>query len=93
MTSPQTWDPAGYAENARFVSDLGVPVLELLAPRAGERILVFFAESFTRALPEGERAAFLEDVRARVAPRLRGPDGVWVADYVRLRFAARKPSR
>lgn len=35
----QSWDPEAYARNARFVSDLGAPVLELLAPRAGERIL------------------------------------------------------
>ena len=35
----QTWDAADYAANARFVSDLGQPVLDLLAPRAGERIL------------------------------------------------------
>jgi len=35
----QSWDPAAYARNARFVSDLGAPVVELLAPRAGERIL------------------------------------------------------
>jgi trans-aconitate methyltransferase len=35
----QTWDPRRYAENARFVSDLGAPVLELLAPRPGERVL------------------------------------------------------
>jgi trans-aconitate methyltransferase len=35
----QTWDPTTYARNARFVSDLGSPVLELLAPKAGERIL------------------------------------------------------
>src|SRR5919201_1158100 len=39
MGSGQTWDPVTYARNARFVSDLGAPVLELLAPRAGERIL------------------------------------------------------
>ncbi len=37
--SAQTWDPEGYAKNARFVSDLGGPVVELLAPQAGERIL------------------------------------------------------
>src|SRR5271169_5595281 len=35
----QSWDPDAYARNARFVSDLGAPVVELLAPRAGERIL------------------------------------------------------
>jgi trans-aconitate methyltransferase len=39
MQTTQTWDPESYARNARFVSDLGAPVLELLAPRAGERIL------------------------------------------------------
>ncbi|MEO6829947.1 MAG: methyltransferase domain-containing protein [Acidobacteriaceae bacterium] len=35
----QTWSAAGYAENGRFVADLGAPVLELLAPVFGERIL------------------------------------------------------
>ena len=35
----QSWNPDAYARNARFVSDLGAPVVELLAPRAGERIL------------------------------------------------------
>ncbi len=38
-TKNQSWDPDAYARNARFVSDLGAPVVELLAPRAGERIL------------------------------------------------------
>ena len=35
----QRWDPADYERNARFVSELGAPVVELLAPQAGERIL------------------------------------------------------
>jgi len=39
MGSPQHWDPDRYARNARFVSDLGAPVVELLAPQPGERIL------------------------------------------------------
>jgi SAM-dependent methyltransferase len=39
MSSPQSWDPNRYARNARFVSDLGQPVLELLAARPGERVL------------------------------------------------------
>ena len=39
METKQTWDPDRYAQNARFVSDLGAPVLELLAPRSGECIL------------------------------------------------------
>ena len=39
MSPRQTWDPDRYARHARFVSDLGTPVVELLAPRPGERIL------------------------------------------------------
>jgi trans-aconitate methyltransferase len=39
MQIAQTWDPEDYARNARFVSDLGAPVVELLGARAGERIL------------------------------------------------------
>jgi trans-aconitate methyltransferase len=39
MENPQSWDPDRYARNARFVSDLGMPVLELLAAQPGERIL------------------------------------------------------
>jgi trans-aconitate methyltransferase len=38
-TELQNWSPEQYAKNARFVSDLGMPVVSLLAPRAGERIL------------------------------------------------------
>jgi trans-aconitate methyltransferase len=39
MSTAQTWDPSSYARNARFVSDLGSPVVDLLAPKPGERIL------------------------------------------------------
>lgn len=39
MVPAQTWDPERYARNARFVSDLGMAVVELLAPRPGERVL------------------------------------------------------
>ena len=35
----QKWDAQQYSEQARFVSDLGMPVVELLAPRPGERVL------------------------------------------------------
>ncbi len=35
----QTWNSKDYQQNARFVSDLGTGVLELLAPQSGERIL------------------------------------------------------
>jgi SAM-dependent methyltransferase len=39
MSPEQTWDPQRYARNARFVADLGLPVLALLDPRPGERVL------------------------------------------------------
>jgi len=37
--SEQTWNAQGYQTNAGFVPVLGRPVLELLAPQAGEHIL------------------------------------------------------
>jgi trans-aconitate methyltransferase len=39
IAANQHWSPEQYATHARFVSDLGMPVVELLAPRVGERIL------------------------------------------------------
>jgi trans-aconitate methyltransferase len=47
-----------------------------------------FGEAFTSALPEGERAAYVEEVRRELQPRLADGAGRWVADYVRLRFHA-----
>jgi len=35
----QNWNAEDYARHARFVTDLGDPVVELLAPKPGERIL------------------------------------------------------
>jgi SAM-dependent methyltransferase len=50
-----------------------------------------FGESFLFAVPEAERARLIAEVAAEVAPRLKGADGRWTVDYVRLRFAALKP--
>jgi SAM-dependent methyltransferase len=41
-------------------------------------------------LPEELRAGVVEDCCALLAPALRDGDGNWVADYVRLRFLARR---
>jgi SAM-dependent methyltransferase len=38
-TDAQRWDPDAYERHARFVSELGAGVVELLAPQPGERIL------------------------------------------------------
>lgn len=42
-------------------------------------------------VPESERAQVIEDARAMLRPILADEAGNWTADYVRLRFAARKP--
>jgi trans-aconitate methyltransferase len=39
MSQSTSWNPESYAKNARFVSDLGEPLLQLLNPRPGELIL------------------------------------------------------
>lgn len=39
MSAISRWNPDDYAANAAFVPAMGAPVLELLAPRGGERIL------------------------------------------------------
>ena len=39
MSTAQHWDPVTYERHARFVSTLGAGVVELLDPKAGERIL------------------------------------------------------
>lgn len=38
-TTGQKWTAEGYAANARFVSDLGAPLVAMLDPKPGERIL------------------------------------------------------
>lgn len=41
-------------------------------------------------VPPGQRSQIIEDTRALLRPVLADDDGNWIADYVRLRFAARK---
>jgi trans-aconitate methyltransferase len=39
MSQSTTWNPESYARNARFVSELGEPLLQILDPKPGELIL------------------------------------------------------
>jgi trans-aconitate methyltransferase len=39
MNQTTSWNPQSYAKNARFVSDLGEPLLQFLEPQPGELIL------------------------------------------------------
>jgi hypothetical protein len=47
-----------------------------------------FGASTLAGLETGQVDELLATVNEIAAPRLRGADGVWVADYVRLRFVA-----
>jgi len=46
------------------------------------------AQSFLQAVPDTDREALIEEVSAALRPRLYQAGRGWVADYVRLRFAA-----
>jgi hypothetical protein len=61
-------------------------------PLPGDMIgyLETFAQSFFHGLTDAEREEYLQEVRDILEPQLRDSNGVWVADYVRLRFAATK---
>ncbi len=51
-----------------------------------------FCESFLMLAPEAERQGIIDSVRLDLEPLLKDDSGVWVADYVRLRFLAVKPA-
>jgi trans-aconitate methyltransferase len=50
-----------------------------------------FAIPFTGRLEDAERGAFLDEVVDKLRPVLCDEQGRWTADYMRLRFLARKP--
>jgi trans-aconitate methyltransferase len=52
--------------------------------------LATFGGPLLQRLTPERRAAIAHAIEARLAPTHRGADGVWVADYVRLRFIARR---
>ena len=49
-----------------------------------------FAQPFLGAVPQADRAAFIQDVRRAVEPALFDPARGWSADYIRLQFDAQK---
>jgi hypothetical protein len=49
-----------------------------------------FAQSFFHGMSETARIDYLREVRAALKPQLRGDNGIWVADYMRLRFHSTK---
>ena len=99
---PWAVDPWYFPSDAEYASVLGGAgfVVESIAlidrptplPTNVRGWLETFAKSFTGALPETERSSFLDETAAALRDELCDPSGVWVADYVRLRFSARKLS-
>ena len=51
-----------------------------------------FAESFLALVPAEDRMAVKAAVEAALRDQLFDPERGWIADYVRLRFAAVKPA-
>jgi SAM-dependent methyltransferase len=51
-----------------------------------------FCHLYTGAVPPDQRPALIAEVVEGLRPALQAADGVWVADYVRLRFRAFKPA-
>lgn len=89
---PTPDDYRGRLERRGFrVRSIGLIERPTPLPGAMAGWLETFAESFIRRLPEPNRAGYIAEVEAALASRLRDAQGVWSADYVRLRFAAEKP--
>jgi SAM-dependent methyltransferase len=91
---PTTEDYGGRLVKAGFA----VAYIEIIprpTPLPGDMsgFLETFAGSFVSALPSGDRQKYLDDVRDRLKPLLCGANGVWTADYTRLRFEAFKSTK
>ena len=88
---PTPGDYATRLERAGFRVDT-IGLIPRPTPLPGDIIgwLETFAQSFLHALPHEARQEYLREVRAALEPQLREKDGTWVADYIRLRFAATK---
>jgi trans-aconitate methyltransferase len=86
---PTPGDYATRLERGGFRVD-SIALIPRPTPLPGDVVgwLETFGESFTSALPAEARAAYVQEVREALGPRLRDASGTWIADYVRLRFRA-----
>ena len=79
-------EAAGFA-----VDDIRIVPRPTPLPAGLEAWLDTFAEDFFAPLSPGDRAAARGEVVALLRPVLMDERGTWIADYVRLRFRARRP--
>jgi SAM-dependent methyltransferase len=88
---PTPGDYASRLERAGFHVD-SIALIPRPTPLPGDIIgfLETFGQNFLQGFSGDERAAYLLEVQTDLAPRLQDSQGVWIADYVRLRFAATK---
>lgn len=93
------WTFPGVDEQRKRLEDCGfrvesIQLIDRPTPLPGdiEGWLWTFCESFLMAVEESERSAIVQEVRTALDPVLRDENGVWIADYVRLRFLAHKPA-
>jgi len=88
---PTPGDYATRLERAGFrVDNIALIPRPTLLPGDVIGFLETFGHSFLQGLSDNTRAEYLLDVRAALEPKLRDSHGNWIADYVRLRFAATK---
>jgi trans-aconitate methyltransferase len=88
---PTPGDYATRLERAGFRVD-SMALIPRPTPLPGDIIgwLETFALNFFEGFSDEARSNYLHEVRMALEPQLRDADGIWVADYVRLRFAATK---
>jgi SAM-dependent methyltransferase len=88
---PTPGDYATRLERAGFRVD-SIALIPRPTPLPGDIIpfIETFGQSFLNALRVDARPDYLKEVRAVLEPQLRNSEGIWVADYTRLRFAATK---
>ena len=91
MRSAESWDAKRYARDSRYVSDLGEPLIALLSPVAGERILDLGCGDGALSAKQAARSCAVVGVdssRSMIdAARARGLDCL-VADAAALPFRA-----
>ncbi len=97
--APQPWYfPTAAAWEARLgahgfvIDEIGLYPRPTPLPTGIDGWLATFAEGWLERLPPHARAAGKDEIVRLLRPVLCDEEGLWTADYVRLRFAARARS-